>query len=60
MRFKRFPKYKVGEERIRTKFALIPIGIDNEYRWLETVKIRQRLVEVWDGKLWLNLEFIDE
>ena len=34
------PKPKSYEPYIIEKFALFPIRIDNEYRWLERVKIQ--------------------
>jgi len=45
-----------GTERTIRKFALLPINVRNEYRWLEMVTIRQsRIIGSWE-----NLRFIDE
>ena len=43
-----------GEVRIVRRFALFPIGIDGEYRWLETCYIKQKYSYVLS---WYNVEF---
>lgn len=42
------------DTRIKTWFALFPVIIDNECRWLETVTVKQIYLLGWD-----NIEFID-
>lgn len=43
----RWPKKiaKIGDKRIIEKFAFLPITIDNEARWLETVTIEQKYIK---------------
>jgi len=59
------PKYKTGDERIVTKFLILPVTINNERRWLETATIRQVCRRMWDvtcGSEWMeweNIEFIN-
>lgn len=51
-------KWKNPEDwdtRIKTWFALWPVIIENECRWLETVTIKQRYLVGW-----YNVEFVDE
>ena len=43
-KYKHYPEHH--EERIITKFLIFPKCIDNEYRWLERVKIKQRYLEL--------------
>lgn len=44
---------------IRTKkwFAILPVRINEEYRWLEMVKVKQ--VKISFFSFWKNLNFID-
>ena len=44
-----------GYIRIKKKFALLPVRIDSEVRWLETVYIYQRKDRFRD--CWLNIRF---
>ena len=47
------PKY--GDTKIKKKFALLPINLKGEVRWLEFVKI-----EYWRGfSSWIPNKFID-
>ena len=46
---------KDGAVRIIKLFALFPIGIDCEYRWLETCYIKQKYSYILS--LWYNEEF---
>lgn len=39
------PTYKLGQTRIIKKFALFPITIGNETRWLERVWIEQKIIK---------------
>lgn len=54
MRFK-MPKH--GDIRVKTKFAILPIEIYGEVRWMETVKIRQ----CYDSPShkWFDNSFVD-
>lgn len=47
-----------GKIRYVKRFALLPIKIDHEVRWLETCYIRQYWHEYYGW--WLNTEFITE
>lgn len=53
----KFKMPKDGDIRIKTKFALFPIMIDKEIRWLERVNIRQYYSEYFGN--WRNDCFID-
>lgn len=37
----RFKKVQHGDERIIRRFALLPVEVGNEYRWLEFIYYRQ-------------------
>ena len=42
---KRDPRGKVGDERVRTKFAWFPLEADDGYTyWLSTVVVREKLL----------------
>ena len=45
---------KDGDLRVIKRFALFPIGIKGEYRWLETCYIKQRYSSILS---WYNEEF---
>ena len=45
-----------GKVRVVRKFALFPIRIYNERRWLESCYIKQEY-NLW-GNCWLNVEFL--
>ena len=47
MRWNVIEKHKPNEPYIIEKFALFPIRINNEYRWLERVKIQ---AHYWTGE----------
>lgn len=49
---------KNGERRIKRKFAILPVIVQKEIRWLENIEIVQTYSEFW-GK-WLNDYFIDK
>ena len=38
----------LGTHRIVKRFAIFPVCIDGEYRWLETVYIRQTFRHEWE------------
>ena len=50
----RWYKPEMGEVRIIKKFAILPITINGETRWLEWVKIRQKFAIT----IWINDEFV--
>ncbi|MDU4953778.1 hypothetical protein HF846_04140 [Clostridium cadaveris] len=52
----RFRVPRNGDSRVKTKFAILPITINGDMRWLEKVKIRQYYNEYY-GK-WKNDYFI--
>ena len=55
----------IGKKRIIEKFALFPVIVRRECRWLEYVKIEQEYCEVLINmdsgyiKKWVNINFID-
>ena len=59
---------KDGQKRIIKKFALFPIRLNGETRWLETVYILQKYLDgnscgYWDNKMFCSKGFkslIDE
>ena len=67
MRFILKEKRETKTTRDISKFALLPICIGNEIRWLERVKIEQVLVMVYDidnideltQKKWENKRFMN-
>ena len=49
-----------GDTKVRKFFALLPIVINNEARWLEWVRVRYRLHYNWaEGWSWRRERFID-
>lgn len=57
MRFDTTPKLKEGEEKIVTKFLLLPVTIGYERRWLEKATIRYTSHRMWDvtcGAEWVE------
>lgn len=71
---KRKPIPNDGEKRVVSKFLYFPLCINNEYRWLEKVKVEQEYVGVeihscrgafgsdsfyTTGGYWMNLEYVD-
>lgn len=61
MRFKLQPEPLLNDERIIKKFAIFPIKIGYEIRWLEMVTIKQRYIYScsYSGYYWDNICFID-
>ena len=50
-------RYNVGETRIISKFLILPISFtndkdENEWRWLEIVKVKQRYTSNYYGEFW--------
>ena len=60
-------KPKLGDTRVVSKFAFLPVSCKGETRWFERVKIKQEYMEVTDFTnhpvgaywTWVNLEFVD-
>lgn len=52
------PKYKEGDTRTRTWFALIPVTIKEETRWLERVTVIQTLVSCGYDYEWVDSQFV--
>lgn len=56
----RWTKAKYGDEKIKKKFAILPIATKDEVRWLEWVTVRYRYYVNQDCvKGWHAIEFID-
>lgn len=57
----RWKSVRTGDKRIVTRFALFPIKIQGEVRWLELCKIEQ---DAYDTDFytypWHNIRFIDK
>ena len=61
MRFKlkdRSNEYKNG--RIKKVFAILPICIGHEIRWLETCYLRQLYYTSWHESGWETIDFVTE
>ena len=61
----RFYKPKLETKRIHQWFALFPVTIDNETRWLERVEVEQIYVDKISPSGepepgWYNLKFINK
>ena len=50
-------RYRKRLKRVVKRFAIFPIKICGEYRWLETVYIVQRYNEYSPLQKWYNREF---
>lgn len=60
----RFYKPKLETKRIHKWFALFPVTIDNETRWLERVEVEQIYIKTTTpsgepGRNWYNLKFVN-
>ena len=55
---------EVNDKRIRTFFALFPVFINGDARWLEKVMVRQQYNNYRDGleyfESWDDIEFVEE
>ena len=51
---------KVGDERVVEKFLLFPKVINEELRWLETVKILQKYDYGGEDCGWEDIRFVDD
>lgn len=69
MRWRRKEKTvpKDEEERIIYRFPIIPICIDNEYRWLERVVILQKYIAggynydgCWRVGIWVDIRYLSK
>lgn len=47
MRWKDKPQPIVGDTRTRSWFALLPVKIGDETRWLEWVTVKDKYVKIW-------------
>lgn len=57
----RFSSYSINEQIVRKYFAILPIRINNETRWFETVEYVQECVfDEFFGWKWIKITFIDE
>lgn len=56
----RFKAKKEGTERIRTFFALFPVQVGDDTRWLEKVTVRERFYCDEDSACWYAEEFMDK
>lgn len=56
----RWKRVQTGDERIVRRFALFPICINNDVRWLEWCLIKQQTYDVsYYINPWFNVSFID-
>lgn len=46
-----------GNSRIKKKFAILPIRIDCEVRWLEVVYVYQKKERIYGYDYWCDIEF---
>ncbi len=53
----RWTKPKEGKEKIKRKFAILPISIDGETRWLEWVTVRYVYYSGTIRKDWTTNQF---
>jgi len=49
-----------NDKRTRVAFALLPVTISNETRWLETVKFEEKFISDHAGAYWSKCKFIDD
>ena len=60
----RIIKPKIGAERVKTWFAVVPVIIERETRWLEYVTVSQEYTDLISPSgepepSWRNIAFID-
>jgi hypothetical protein len=58
LKVKRYPE--LGDHREKSWYALCPVKIKTEIRWLERVNVVQTFKRFEDGDYWSNVRFIDE
>ena len=60
----RFTRPKPNEKRTRKWFALLPVTLNYETRWLETVEVEQTYIDIWNGETgeywWYNAKFLNK
>lgn len=58
----RYYSPKPDDVRIKTWFAILPVTIDNETRWLERVYVEQKYLYDWTTgcRRWCNLTFLEK
>ena len=71
----RFKENKDGDTKIKKFFAIFPIKIDDETRWLEIVKVQYKFIHMQSHKLsysgywtyfngiikrWVKIKFINK
>ena len=49
-------RWKKKYNRVIKRFAFLPIRVGDEYRWLETVYIRQTRRAEWVNVMWISKE----
>jgi hypothetical protein len=53
--------YQVKGERVREFFALFPVKLNNEIKWMEVVSVREEFRYAFlDGSGWYKVAFEDE
>lgn len=57
----RWTKPTKGDERIIKRFAIFPILVEREYRWLEWCYIKQTWYHrIFEDDCWKNIAFVTE
>ena len=63
MRWKTVP-YSEDDIRVITRFLFTPVTLENETRWLETAKRKQKLKHFWDGMFhclsWVDVAWVND
>jgi hypothetical protein len=56
----KWTKIKIGDQKIKRKFAILPIKVNDEVRWLEWVTVKYTYYDNKDCVIgWWATEFID-
>lgn len=50
---------KVFQERVIRYFAWLPVTINNETRWFETVRVHQVFLRQFGEAKWVSERFVD-
>jgi len=53
------PYPKDGDTRIVTRFLLFPYRLNDETRWLETVRVKQQYTWSWYEGWWYGKEWVE-
>jgi len=56
----RFNRYNLNQQRVRTWFAIFPVSIDGEIRWLERVYVLQEWYAPRNRWGWYNQKFVEK